>query len=97
VQAGDVAAAEQNSAFGGILQAVDHAQQRRLAGARAADHADKGALGDVERDVRHGGFRTKSSGDLVDGEHGAEPSMKQRGGRQAEAAISSSLGSRAGE
>lgn len=42
-QRGDVDAFEQDAAFRRIGEAVDHPQQRRLAGAGAANHADKAA------------------------------------------------------
>ena len=48
-----------DAAFAGVGEAVDHAQQRRLAGAGAADDADHLALGNGERDVVDGGLSPK--------------------------------------
>jgi hypothetical protein len=45
-QRGHIDAFEQDAAFGGLGEAVDHPQQRRLAGPGASDHADKAARGD---------------------------------------------------
>ncbi len=42
-QRGHIDAFKQNAPFGGLGEAVDHPQQRRLAGAGTADHADKAA------------------------------------------------------
>jgi hypothetical protein len=43
LERGDVGVAEQDAPAGRLTQAVDHAQQGRLAGAGAADHADEAA------------------------------------------------------
>ena len=53
----DVGAVDDHLAGGGLFQAVDQADQGRLAGARAADHAQDRALGHGEIDIlqrRHG-------------------------------------------
>ena len=54
VQAGDILAVEDDAAFGRALQAVDAAQQGRLAGAGAADHGDDLAGADFEVDRLEG-------------------------------------------
>ena len=57
---GDVHAVDPDAALGRALESGHHAQQRRLAGARAAEQAEDLAAVDVERDV-------------VDGDEVAEP------------------------
>ena len=52
--AGHVLPVDQDAARGRRLEAREHAQERRLAGARAAEQAEQLALVDVERDVVDG-------------------------------------------
>jgi len=58
-EAGHVAAFPQNLATAHVLQAVDHAQQRGLAGPGAPDDADEAAPFDLQRDIVHGALGTK--------------------------------------
>ena len=50
-EVGDVAAADLDRALGDLLEAGDHAQQRRLPAARRPDEDDELAVVDLERDV----------------------------------------------
>ena len=50
----DVAAAQQDAAAARLLEARDHAQRRRLAAARGAEHREELALVDLEGDVVDG-------------------------------------------
>ena len=68
----DVAAGD--AAGGRPLQAVDHAQQRRLARSRSSDHADESARRDRQRDFVDGGFGPESAREFFDNEHAAVPS-----------------------
>ncbi|MNL84472.1 hypothetical protein D3C87_2124470 [compost metagenome] len=56
-----------------VVEAVDHAQQRRFAGARATDHAHHLPLGDFERHVIHGDLVAKASGDVRNLQHAGAP------------------------
>ena len=58
-QSRNIDALVKDPAFGWLSEAVDHPQQRRLAGAGSADHADKAAGSDRERCVVDRGFRTE--------------------------------------
>ena len=49
----------------GLDQPVGEPQQRRLAGARAADHRQKLALGNVERDIVDGREGAEALGDVL--------------------------------
>ena len=53
-------------AGGRLLEAREHAQQRRLARARAAEQAEQLALEDVERDVVDRGDVAELLGDVAD-------------------------------
>ena len=57
VEGADVLVVDQHAAGGGLLQAVQGADQRRLAGAAAADHAEHLAAADREVDVDQAGSR----------------------------------------
>ena len=50
-EAGDVVAVEQHPSGGRQLEARDHAQGRRLAGARRAEHREELAVADLEVDA----------------------------------------------
>ena len=50
-EVGDVAAADLDRAFGDLLEARDHAQQRRLPAAGRPDEDDELAVVDLQRDV----------------------------------------------
>ncbi len=50
-EARDVLALPQDATAGRLAQSVNSPQQRRFAGARAADHAEKAALGNLEIDI----------------------------------------------
>ena len=56
----DVAAAQQDAAARGLLEARDHAQRRRLAAARRPEHREELALVDLERDGVDGDDRVEA-------------------------------------
>ena len=62
--------ADPAAVWAGVDETVDHAQKRRLAGARTADDADHLALRDRQVDGADGGVLAKSSGDAADFERG---------------------------
>ena len=57
----------------GIDQPVDHAQQRRFAGAGAADDADHLPFGHSDRDVVDGGIAPESPGYVFQPQHALTP------------------------
>jgi hypothetical protein len=63
---GHVLAVDLDGARGRLLEAGEHAQQRRLAGARAAEQAEQLRLVDVERHVVHSRDVAKFLGDVAD-------------------------------
>ena len=69
LQRGDVAVLEDDAAVARLDQAVDHAQERRLAGAGAADDADHLAGGDFQVDRVDGDEVTEAAGETLDREH----------------------------
>ncbi len=73
LQAGDVLALAEDATGRWVLQAVDHAQQRRLAGARAADHADEGAAVDLEGHIVHRRHGAEAPRQPLDPQHGTLP------------------------
>jgi hypothetical protein len=68
-QGRDVGVAEQNAAGGGFAQAVDHAQQGRLAGAGPADHADHLADGNSQSCVVDGMLAAEALGHPFKSQH----------------------------
>ena len=60
----------------GSLQAVDHAQQGRLAGAGAADHAHQLPRGDGGRYGIDGALVAKALGYLLQAKHFSPPSLR---------------------
>ena len=74
-QGGDVALLAQDTAFGRVGEAVEHAQQRRLAGARAADHADHLAARNRQGDVVDGGLAAETLGQTLDTQHQHSPAI----------------------
>ena len=85
LERGDVGVAEQDAAAAGIAQAVDHAQQGRLAGAGAADHADQLAGRNDQRHLVDGALVAKTLGDAFQSQHWTTlaklPSSLGSGGR----------------
>jgi ATPase subunit of ABC transporter with duplicated ATPase domains len=61
---------DQFAALGGLAVARQHARERGLAGAVAADEADLVALVDAEGDVGHQDARAEAQLHIGDGEHG---------------------------
>ena len=71
---GRVLVAEIDVAAVGVFEAGDHAQDRRLAGARGAEQRDQLAALDVERDAVHGAERVEGLHDIVEADlHGVFP------------------------
>jgi hypothetical protein len=68
----------EDAAGGGIVQAVDHAQQRRLAGTGPADDADEGAATDLQRHVGDRRLGAEAPRDPVDGQHERFPFRNER-------------------
>ena len=77
-QGGDVGPVEGDGAGAGLDEAVNHAQQRRLAGARPPHDADEAALGDVERDVVHGRLAAEATAHALDDQHRSIPQGRIR-------------------
>ena len=63
---GDILVTEEDGAGRDFLEAADHPQRRRLAAARWAEKGEKLALGDLEREVLHGGEVTEPLGHPLD-------------------------------
>jgi hypothetical protein len=70
LQRRDLAAVELDAALARLGEAVDHAQERRLAGARAADDADHLPVGNGERDAVDRLAILEGFGEAVDLQHG---------------------------
>ena len=68
-QRGDVDAVEQDPAFAGLGQTVDHAQQGRLAGAGSADDTNEAAGRDRERRLVDRSLVAEPTRQLIDNKH----------------------------
>jgi hypothetical protein len=68
-QAGDVDVVETDGARTRLLEPVDHAQKRRLAGPRTANDADEPAGLDRQRHIVDRGFRAESARETFNGQH----------------------------
>jgi len=73
LEVGDIGAVPQDAASARLLQAVDHAEEGRLAGAGAADHADKAAGLDRERDIVHRALLAEGAGNGMQFQHDEAP------------------------
>ena len=68
-RAGDVGAVEAHAAFGGLHDAGDHVEERRLAGAVRPDHAQHLAGCDLELDIVEDARAADPEADVLEGEH----------------------------
>ncbi len=77
----DVGVAEQDAARGRIAEAIDHAQEGRLAGAGPADHADHLARRHDQRNAVHGVLAAEALGHAFQSQHPASGPHRTLGSR----------------